>query len=213
MKKTIILIFIVVVLLAVGVSVYAGIGGDTFFDFGKNYRKAQNEISASDVVAEYKDYKIYGASVEYLRSMSSAMDEKGASRYISDRDIVNSIIENIIVLEEAERMGLTASDEEVEEMVNSVKASYDIPSGKEMIDSYCEGAGITPEQYFDIISEQLPRTIARQKLKDEFGKKYCLEHGIEFTKDNPPQKMLDATDEYIKELFEQNKKSIVYYIN
>ena len=211
MKKSILVICIVVLLLIVGGVVYAGIGG-TYFDMGRYYSDAVTQTEDSDVAAEYKEYKIYRASVDYVRKMNAAAGAKENSN-LSDKDIVNGIIENIIIMEEAQRLGLAATDEEVEAMINSVKSSYDIPDGKEMIDSYCAGAGITVEQYFDIVSEQIPRTIARQKLKDDLGQKYCIEHGIEFTKINPSEKMLKAVDDDIREIFEKNSKYIVYYVN
>ena len=33
--------------------------------------------------------------------------------------------------------------------------------------------GITTEQYFDTVAEQLPRVMLRQRLRDTLGQEYC----------------------------------------
>ena len=49
------------------------------------------------------------------------------------------------------------------------------------------------------------------KLLDAVGKQYCDEHGLTFTKVNPPQEMLDARDAYVAQLFAQAEGDITYY--
>ena len=115
-----------------------------------------------------------------------------------------------MLVEEAENLGLAATDAEIEEMVDAVKAAYDIPEGKEIVDAYCAGAGISVESYFDIVRERAPRIIARQKLKDYVGQQFCAEHGIEFTKVNPPEEVLTAEQNYIEDLFAARAANINY---
>ena len=85
------------------------------------------------------------------------------------------------------------------------------PEGKEMMDQYCEEVNLTIDEYFKYLGEQAPRTIARQKLLDAVGKEYCEEHGLTFTKVNPPKEMIDARDAYVAELFAQAQGNIIYY--
>ena len=85
------------------------------------------------------------------------------------------------------------------------------PEGKEMMDQYCEEVNLTIDEYFKYLEEQAPRTIARQKLLDAVGKEYCEEHGLNFTKVNPPKEMIDARDAYVAELFSQAQGDIIYY--
>lgn len=115
-----------------------------------------------------------------------------------------------MLVEEAENLGLAATDAKIEEMVDAVKAAYDIPEGKEIVDAYCAGAGISVETYFAIVRERAPRIIARQKLKDYVGQQYCMEHGIEFTKVNPPEEILTAEQDYMEELFASHSANITY---
>ena len=118
-----------------------------------------------------------------------------------------------MLVEEAEKLGLSATNSEIEEMVNAAKLSYEIPEGKELLDQYCKGAEISIEEYYEILRAQAPSTIARQKLKDYIGKEYCIKNGIKFTKVNPSPDMVEAVDQYIQKLFDSNKKHITYYID
>ena len=175
--------------------------------------KPQND-KANDpaIVASYNGHDITMEVVEHHRKMNVYRSEEEAKKYDTDIQIVNRIIESILLLEEAERLGLAATEAEIEELVANTTGVYAMPEGKEMIDAYCEGAGITVEEYFELQREQAPRVIARQKLKDAVGKQYCEENGLTFTKVNPPKEMIQAQDAYTQELFEKHKKDIVYYI-
>lgn len=172
----------------------------------------KNEARDPSIVASYNGHDITIEVVEHHRKMNVYRSEEAAKEYDTDIQIVNRIIESILLLEEAERLGLSATDAEIEEMVANTTGVYAMPEGKERIDAYCEGAGITVDKYFELLREQVPRVIARQKLKDAVGKQYCEENGLTFTKVNPPKEMIQAQDAYIQELFEKHKKDIVYYI-
>lgn len=73
------------------------------------------------------------------------------------------------------------------------------------------GSSISIQEYFDLVRKQLPETITRQKLKDEYGRLYCQEYGIEFTKVNQPQAMKDYVDQRLDDLFEEHRSEIVYH--
>lgn len=166
----------------------------------------------SSVAATYKDHTITIATVRYQQNMNILRTEEEASRWDTDREAIDQIIEDIILLEEAERLGLSATKEEIAAMVQSSRDSYELPAGKAFLDDYCAGANITIEEYFMLLEEQAPSVIARQKLKDAVGKEYCETHGLEFTKINPPAEMLDAVNNYINTLFESQREHIVYYV-
>lgn len=189
-----------------------------FFSAGLFFKSAKEEDTAdvtdsSKILAKYNGTPITASTVEYQRNMNVLRSEEAAQNNTTDLDIINNIIKNMILLEEAERQGLAATDEEVEALVESAVYGYSIPEGKKIIDDFCSGAGITFDEYLEIYREQLPRTIARQKLKDAVGKRYCEEHGLEFTKVNPPKEMVAAQEAYIEELFEKNKDKIEYFLD
>ena len=117
------------------------------------------------------------------------------------------------MLDEAEKRGLLATNEEIAEMVENTRHAYEMPDGKKQMDEYFEAAGLTADEYFAQIEQQAPNVIARQKLRDQIAEEYCKEHGMEYTKVNTPQEVLDAVDNYIASLLEEGREDIVYYID
>ena len=114
--------------------------------------------------------------------------------------------------EEAKRWGLAATQDEIDDMVQSVKDSYELPEGKEILDNYCKNAGITLEQYFDQVREVAPSILVRRKLETTLGKEYCQEHGLEYTTVNPPKELTEAVDQAIEELIQAQADEIHYYL-
>ena len=196
---------------------YAATGESIFYIAGEHYRSAhENEgidnANSSQVIASYNGHNITAAMVEYNRNMNILRDEETADKYDSDIEIANQIITNIIITEEAERLGLSATQAEIELMVKNAIRAYSLPEGKAILDAYCEGAGITFEKYIELLTAQAPDVIARQKLKNEVGKQYCEENGLEYTNVNPPEEMLLAQEKYIADLIEQHKSDITYFL-
>lgn len=118
------------------------------------------------------------------------------------------------MLDEAEKLGLSVSQEEVDAMMEYERQSYaDVEEFREMIDEYCDKAGVTLEEYYKALEDQLPHYMLRQKLRDKLGKDYCEEHGLQFTKVNPPEKMIKYVDDYLDSLLEKYSRHIHYYID
>lgn len=154
------------------------------------------------LLAEYHGEKVYQADVERYQQDVDGMTTEEA---------LNEILRNTVLLEEAQRLGYTATQAEIDAMMENVEVTYSMPEGKELMDQYCQAAGITVEEYFARLEEQAPRTIARQKLLDAVGEAYCEEHGLTFTKVNPPEKMVEAREAYVADLFAQAQAEITYY--
>lgn len=218
MKKRILAICIVVCIcfLTTGVAVvYAATGDNLFFLAGQFFKSAQEETARPNgnekVLATYDGEPITSTVVEYYKNMTILNNSTNSLK--TDRDVVDYIIMNMILTDEATRLGISASDSDIEAFVSNAIRAYEIPEGKKVLDAYFEGAGITMEEYLEYLREQAPSIIARQRLKDEIGRQYCEENGLEFTKVNPPVGMEDAQEEYINKLFEDNKDKIEYHIN
>ncbi len=219
-RKTRILLLVLAAVLLLGIAgaIYATTRDDPYFSLGRLFRSARNRQEANatgsaGVVATYNGHEITATVVAYQKGLNSMRTPAEAARYQTDRDVIDRIAETYMVQEEAERRGLTASEEEIEEMVRNAQRAYELPEGKALLDSYCQGAGITIDEYYDLLREQAPATIARQKLKDAVGKEYCEAHGLTFTKSSPPQAMLDAQDAFFDDLFRQHKGEIQYFIS
>ena len=91
------------------------------------------------------------------------------------------------------------------------KKNYEeFPEVRAYIDEYCKSVGITLDGYYAAIQDQLPRVILRQKLRNELGREYCAEHGLEFTKVNPPEDMQRYVENYLEGLLDTYRADITY---
>lgn len=181
-------------------------------DFWNSEAQPAANDASEQLAAVYHEQAITKSAVElHRRTRMLLLDE--TSDDDSDYQIIQMIVESMILVEEAERLGLGATQEEINAMVEEQKRNYEIPEVKEYLDEYCLGAEITTEEYFAYIEQIAPSYISKQKLRDEIGRQYCEEHGLEFTEINPPQEMLDAIDAYIEDLFNSHKDEIIYYID
>ena len=213
MKKKYIIVLIIAIcaVLTIGIAALAGYDSDAM-RAGAAYREA-SEDSSGKVAAVYHGEEILMSVVQYEKDMLFMRDASGQASRQSERDIVDRIVESMIMLDEAEKRGLLATNEEIAEMVENTKHAYEMPDGKKQMDEYFEAAGLTADEYFAQIEQQAPNVIARQKLRDQIAEEYCKEHGMEYTKVNTPQEVLDAVDNYIASLLEEGKKDIIYYID
>ena len=167
--------------------------------------EGQADPEEDPVAATYKG--------EPIRKSVVAEQKKEAGEAVSDREIIDRIITNLIMLEEAEERGLTATEEEVEKfLAETVYAAYEMPEGKEIIDSYCASTGLTYEEYVQSVREQAPKIIVKAKLEEAVAREYCDANGIEFDSLNPSQEVKDAVNDYQAELLEAHRRDIVYYV-
>lgn len=134
---------------------------------------ANEELDADPVVARYRDTEIRQSLVDYEKKNQSALS---GGKEVHDRDAVDQLLLNRIMLDEAERLGLSVTQEEVDAEFAAQKKNYEeFPEVRTYIDEYCKSAGITLDGYYAAIQDQLPRVILRQKLRNELGREYCAE--------------------------------------
>ena len=169
-----------------------------FFFLGCSAAKTEPEADTDPVVARYRDTK------KNLSALSGGKE-------VRDRDAVNQLLVNLIMLDEAERLGLSVTQEEVDAEFAAQKKNYeDFLEVRTYIDAYCKTAEITLEEYYAAIQEQLPLVILRQKLRNELGREYCAEHRLEFTKVNPPEDMQRYVENYLDGLLDTYRADITY---
>ena len=211
---------IVIILMLTGVALLIfsliafGDNSSFYSDWGKFFSQAEND-SVNEIVAKYKENLVSRADIDFHQNMD-AISDGSQKKNESDIEIANRIITGFILLEEAEKLGLSATQAEIEEMVPAQKEAYEKdPDTKKLLDEFCNGAGISIEEYFKIVEEQLSPTISRQKLKNHFKETYCKEHNI--NKDNmtlEDRELIDAAYQtYRDELLSANKEYITYYID
>lgn len=218
MKKRTIIIAVALILLVASITV-AATNSDPLFQLGEIFRDFQNGQAQpidgeanENLAAAYHDHQILKAELEFHKRIQMVTNGE-ASAELSDRQIIENMVKDIIMVEEADRLGIAATQDEVDAMIQEQKRNYEVPEVKEYLDSYCKGAEMTIDEYFSYLEQYAPTYISRQNLRTEIGNQYCEKNGLEYTNINPPQEMLDAIDAYIEELFEAHKGEIVYYID
>lgn len=165
-------------------------------------------LSPEEVVAEYKGQPILASQLAQYRDTYQLMGAQSPS----DGELLRQMVEDMVLEEEANRRGLATTQEEIDDMVQSVKDSYELPEGKEILDNYCKNAGITIEEYFDQVRKVAPSILARRKLETALGEEYCREHGLEYTTVNPPEELTEAVDQAMEELIQAQAGEIQYYL-
>lgn len=161
----------VVLLLSVSVAISASTKKSTEMLAGELYHDLQTQ-SDETVLATYRGQPITADVVAYTVSMNELYGDDTTEISASTDKVkhaIDGIVESMILLEEAERQGLEATDEEIEATIENAKLAYEIPEGKQMLDEYCAAMEISFEEYLEILAEQSPRVIARQKLRDAYG--------------------------------------------
>lgn len=186
---------------------------DGYYEMGQRYRQAMEAGAASPsdaLAATYDGTPILMSTVAYHQAMSVYESGNDGTEPFSNREVIDRLALNLMLLDEAANRGLSATQTEIDEMVQNMRDAYATSSGKTMLDSYCEGAGISIEDYFDQIRDQAPTAIARQKLSEAVRREYCEANGLSFDKDGTSQAASDAERSFEDALFQQNQDKIVY---
>lgn len=172
--------------------------------------KDGSEAGEPGLLAEYHGEKVYQSDVEAYSDTARLLAGEGAERP-TEQEILTELLQNMVLLEEAQRLGYAATQDEIDAMVEGAKQGYALPEGKALLEEYCEWAGMTMDKYFAKLEAQAPSTIARQKLLNAVGEKFCEENGLTFTKVNPSPELVQAREDYVADLFAQARGEITYY--
>ena len=130
---------------------------------------------------------------------------------VTDREAAEQLLLHLAMLDEAEQLGLSVTQEEVDAAFAVQKQNYENSDEvRQYIDDWCEQTGVTADDYFRAVQEQLSRVMLRQKLRDALGEAYCKEHGLTFTKVNPPAEMESYVQDYLDGLLQKYSSKITY---
>lgn len=212
MKRKVIIAVIISLILCLSIGSIIARGNSTAFDAGE---ALSDSLNTGEIIASYNGYDVTSAEVDAQKKLLYTIDEAERTKIKDDGDIVKMLVENKILQEEAERLGFAATAAEIEEMVNMQKEAYAIPEGKEFLDEYCSGAGITIDEFYEIIREKAPGIISRQKMENDFRDEYCVEHNIERDTLTPAERteVNTAWDTYRGEIISEHSLDVNYYTN
>lgn len=163
---------------------------------------------ADPVAATYGETQIRQSLVDYEKQNLQAMN---GNQTVTDREAAEQLLLNLAMLDEAEQLGLSVTQEEVDAAFAVQKQNYENNDEvRQYIDDWCEQTGVTIDDYFRAVQEQLSRVMLRQKLRDALGEAYCKEHGLTFTKVNPPAEMESYVQDYLDGLLQKYSSKITY---
>lgn len=210
-KKTVLISVLVVVILicsAIGISAAQSHGPG--FRIGQLFQTGYTTFSADPAVAAvYHGVEISEETVRYYRDARSGTDAGGT--VASDQEIIEEIVENLILTEEAESRGLAATEEEIDAKVEQTRQWYEENEDvRAFIDDFCEGAGMQAEDYFAILREQAPASIARAKLTYLLEEEWCDAHNVVYDAGNPPEGMTEAVEQQLDALIASHMDEIEY---
>ena len=161
MRKKIIPIILAAALLLAGLGIYvsANRSRTQMQLMGQAYAEASGRTD-DPVIAAFKGTEIRQSRIDYEKQIMTVMEGRTTA---GDAQALNRRLRNLAMLEEAERRGLTVTQEEVHYELNRQRQLYADEEGvREMLDDYCENAGITIEQHFSMQEELMPHYILRQ---------------------------------------------------
>ncbi|MBR4072940.1 MAG: SurA N-terminal domain-containing protein [Clostridia bacterium] len=182
MKKYIIGIIVVIVLLvAVTVVIAVTNKSDILLDDKSAqslFEAGKKSFESTEVVAIVNGEKIYKGKIDYLvtaKEISQKNEEQSSdvSSFSSEdfaEQVLNEQIRNIVVRQEAERIGLKVS---YEESYNEAKNNYDIVkeaggTNYEIIISFMNEMGYSEKEYLEKSAEVYAEMLLRGKLYTHF---------------------------------------------
>ena len=161
------------------------------------------------IIASYGETEIRQSLVDYEKQNLQTLN---GNREVTDREAAEQLLLNLAMLDEAAQLDLDVTQEEVDAAFAAQKQNYEsFDEVHQYIDDWCKQTGVTLEDYFSAVQEQLPRVILRQKLRNALGEAYCQTHGLSFTKVNPPAEMEAYVQNYLDGLLDKYSAKITYY--
>ena len=207
-KKTKIIVSIAAVLIIAGGIGFAATRSAEvgyYERLGSYYRQANSSMS-TDVAAEYHGQKLMMEVLDYQRKMTG--DET-----TSDYELARKLMGNYVLYEYAVNHGLEAEQERIDALIQSQRDIYATEDGKKDFDDYCRGMGVTFDEYIEnILAPQVPRIIARNKLREYFAEEFCNANGYEYDKKSLPFGAQEYVDAKLEQIIADAQSEIIYYV-
>ena len=192
---------------------------DVIDDFGRASLENSNpDNKPEEVVAKYGDIEIVRLRVQSTLDSNrlGLTDTEGQSRKeMTWMEAMDTVILHEILIEESKAKGFTVTQEDIDRNVNVLKENYEMfPEAAEFIDKYCAEAGISPEEYWEMMNVEARPIIFIGKLRNDFRAQYTAEHwkDPERPTSEEQRSVNVAFSDYQKELFEKNKDKIEYLV-
>lgn len=160
-------------------------------------------LKSQSIMAEcIQDIKVDGITEQQKEQMI-----KNTNKFKSDKDVLDNIIRNIVILQEAHRRGFYGDIEESKKTVTdsfnmlmeeNENSDYDsmFVFNKDLLLMYIEKQGITKDEYLIKSAEGNKLSTERALLEEDFKKSYSLA----FPDENTDEQLEKAYNDYIDKL-------------
>ena len=173
-------------------------------------RMVPEVLNSDDVLATYKERNVTAGMVTYWQEvevMTYSADGTIHTEKPSKKEVVDRVLRSLILLDEAEQAGLTATDEQVNAAIAEQKSiSEEYPEIREQLEEYWEAAGMTEETYWTLLQQSFYEELTIANLQAILMTEY-EEAGM------TEEEAKAAYEAYKNGLIETHQDQITYYLD
>lgn len=173
-------------------------------------RMVPEVLNSDDVLATYKERNVTAGMVTYWQEvevMTYSADGTIHTEKPSKKEVVDRVLRSLILLDEAEQAGLTATDEQVNAAIAEQKSiAEEYPEIREQLEEYWEAAGMTEETYWTLLQQLFYEELTIANLQAILMTEY-EEAGM------TEEEAKAAYEAYKNGLIETHQDQITYYLD
>lgn len=173
-------------------------------------RMVPEVLNSDDVLATYKERNVTAGMVTYWQEvevMTYSADGTIHTEKPSKKEVVDRVLRSLILLDEAEQAGLTATDEQVNAAIAEQKSiAEEYPEIREQLEEYWEAAGMTEETYWTLLQQSFYEELTIANLQAILMTEY-EEAGM------TEEEAKAAYEAYKNGLMETHQDQITYYLD
>ena len=173
-------------------------------------RMVPEVLNSDDVLATYKERNVTAGMVTYWQEvevMTYSADGTIHTEKPTKQEVVDRVLRSLILLDEAEQAGLTATDEQVNAAIAEQKSiAEEYPEIREQLEEYWEAAGMTEETYWTLLQQSFYEELTIANLQAILMTEY-EEAGM------TEEEAKAAYEAYKNGLIETHQDQITYYLD
>ena len=173
-------------------------------------RMVPEVLNSDDVLATYKERNVTAGMVTYWQEvevMTYSADGTIHTEKPSKKEVVDRVLRSLILLDEAEQAGLTATDEQVNAAIAEQKSiAEEYPEIRDQLEEYWEAAGMTEETYWTLLQQSFYEELTIANLQAILMTEY-EEAGM------TEEEAKAAYEAYKNGLIETHQDQITYYLD
>ena len=173
-------------------------------------RMVPEVLNSDDVLATYKERNVTAGMVTYWQEvevMTYSADGTIHTEKPSKKEVVDRVLRSLILLDEAEQAGLTATDEQGNAAIAEQKSiAEEYPEIREQLEEYWEAAGMTEETYWTLLQQSFYEELTIANLQAILMTEY-EEAGM------TEEEAKAAYEAYKNGLIETHQDQITYYLD